>query len=292
MALYPGALPAAGAASSSSTLAAAGHTSLHNVLADEARAIATKMGTGSSTPTANIVLRGTGAGTSSWGAVVLTTDVSGILPQGNGGTGTTGATGGGSVVYATSPTIVTPTITSPTITGATITTSALTTPTIGDFSNATHTHANAAGGGSLGTGVVIGSMLSTSAILLGYAAITTSATATSPVAAVGLGVTVTIPTGGRTLEIFVYASSVFNGNTGVNTRVTIWDGTVGSGTQLQAAVSSSNVVNAQAPLTCVAYPTPAAGSKTYNVGLEGVGGGTSTMSAAATSPAFIVVKLI
>ncbi len=131
MALYPNALPAAGSAVSTDTLAAAGHTALHNTSYDEARAIATKIGIGASTPTNAMVLRGNGAGTSAWAQVGLTTDVTGTLPQANGGTGTTSATGTGAAVYQTSPTI--------------------TTPTIADFTNAQHNHTNAAGGGQVGT---------------------------------------------------------------------------------------------------------------------------------------------
>lgn len=145
MSLYPGALPAAGSAVASDTLAAAGHTSLHNTGADESRAIATKIGTGSSTPTSGMLLRGTGVGTSSWAQATLTTDVTGTLPQANGGTGTTLATGTGKAVYDTSPTI----------SGASLTSSpTITTPTIGDFTNSTHTHANNAGGGTLGAAAV------------------------------------------------------------------------------------------------------------------------------------------
>lgn len=46
-------------------------------------ALETKIGTGSSTPTANTVLRGTGTGTSAYGQVDLTADVTGILPRAN-----------------------------------------------------------------------------------------------------------------------------------------------------------------------------------------------------------------
>lgn len=46
-------------------------------------ALETKVGTGSSTATANTVLRGTGSGTTAFGQVALTTDVTGILPKGN-----------------------------------------------------------------------------------------------------------------------------------------------------------------------------------------------------------------
>lgn len=86
MSLFPGALPAAGAASPSDTLAAAGHTSLHNTGADETRAIATKVGTGASTATSGTYLKGTGAGVSSWQAPTFS-DFTGTLPVANGGTG-------------------------------------------------------------------------------------------------------------------------------------------------------------------------------------------------------------
>lgn len=120
-------------------------------------ALATKMGTGSATPSAGKVLRASGSGTSTWGAVDLTADVTGTLPVANGGTGitalgagvatflgtpssanlasaVTGETGSGALVFGTSPTIATPT---------------LTTPTIASFASATHDHSNAAGGGTL-----------------------------------------------------------------------------------------------------------------------------------------------
>lgn len=66
MGLFPGALPVAGTAGSTATLQAAGHTALHNTDRDEIRAIATKLGTGASTPTDNAFLVGDGVGSSSW----------------------------------------------------------------------------------------------------------------------------------------------------------------------------------------------------------------------------------
>lgn len=89
--LFPGALPVASSASASATLAAAGHTALHNTDRDEIRAIATKLGIGASTPTAGKVLTADGTGTSSWSQVNLTTMVSGALPIANGGTGAASA---------------------------------------------------------------------------------------------------------------------------------------------------------------------------------------------------------
>jgi len=73
------------------------HSNVHGVHSTAIVQLETKIGTGASTATANKVLRATGTGTSAWGQVVLTSDVSGTLPTANGGTGTTGAisVGGG-----------------------------------------------------------------------------------------------------------------------------------------------------------------------------------------------------
>lgn len=93
-ALFPVSLPLSGSALTTQTLAAAGHTALHNNGADESRAIATKIGTGSSTPTANTFLRGSSAGVSAWATPdISTADVTGTLPVSKGGTGATTAAG-------------------------------------------------------------------------------------------------------------------------------------------------------------------------------------------------------
>lgn len=63
------------------------HAGLHGNTSDAIKALETKLGTGASTPAANQVLRGTGAGTSAYGAVNAATDMTGILPVANGGTG-------------------------------------------------------------------------------------------------------------------------------------------------------------------------------------------------------------
>lgn len=128
------------------------HAGQHDTENDAIKALETKLGTGASTATASTVLRGTGSGTTAYGQLVLTTDVTGVLPASNGGTGIsslgtgiatflgtptsanlasaiTDETGTGALVFANSPTVVTPTIAS--------------------FVNANHNHTNAAGGGIL-----------------------------------------------------------------------------------------------------------------------------------------------
>jgi hypothetical protein len=71
------------------------HSNVHGVHSTAIVQIETKIGTGSSTPSANKVLRATGTGTSAWAQVGLTTDVTGTLPVGNGGTGASTLTDGG-----------------------------------------------------------------------------------------------------------------------------------------------------------------------------------------------------
>lgn len=140
MSIFPGAIPPAGIAIPTDSLAVAGHTALHNAHSNEIRELATKMGTGSSIPAAGQVLRSGGAGVSAWGQVALTSDVIGILPAANGGTGQ------GSL---TSLPLASPVISGAVSGGATYASPILTTPTITDYTNATHTHASNAQGGQL-----------------------------------------------------------------------------------------------------------------------------------------------
>jgi hypothetical protein len=158
---FPTSIPSYPDTSGSEVLGSAGGgRGLSRILDDyglDLAAVAAKVGSGASLPAVGAVLRANGAGTSVWGAVVLTTDVTGILPAANGGTGVsalgagiatflgtpssanlraalTDETGTGAAVFATSPTIVTPTIAS--------------------FANANHDHTNSGTGGTLGANTV------------------------------------------------------------------------------------------------------------------------------------------
>lgn len=117
MAAFPSGLASFAGFIASHTLAVDSHAAQHNLEQAEILATQTKIGTGSSTPTSGKLLRGNGVGTSVWAQADLTSDVSGVLPQANGGTGTTLATGTGKAVYGTSPTISNPTITGATLAG-------------------------------------------------------------------------------------------------------------------------------------------------------------------------------
>lgn len=150
MANFPVATPSFTGFTSSHTLSQDGHAAQHNLEQGEIIALANKVGTGSSTPVSGRLLRGTGAGTTAWAQADLTTDVTGVLPQANGGTGTTLATGTGKAVYDTSPTISTPTVA-----GGTFSSPTLTTPLVGSFTNANHDHTNSTGGGQLNAGTAL-----------------------------------------------------------------------------------------------------------------------------------------
>ena len=84
---FPASVPSYTGFTSSHTLAQDSHASQHNLEQADIAAIATKVGTGSSTSSAATVLRGNGSGTSAWDQVHAATDISGILGISNGGTG-------------------------------------------------------------------------------------------------------------------------------------------------------------------------------------------------------------
>lgn len=135
------------------------------------------------------------------------------------------------------------------------------------------------------------SALATGAIKLGYAQITASFTGSTTLAQItGLSLTVTVPAGGRSIEITVYARDIFNATASYDT-VSIWDGTVGTGTQLQSGQFYKAAGFAAGSVYVSAVVTPAAGSKTYNVGFQ-AGAGAPVFEAAATYPAYILVKSI
>lgn len=157
------------------------------------------------------------------------------------------------------------------------------------------TGASTVGANALATNAVQANQLATTAISLGYAQITTTFTtsATSATQVTGLAATVTIPAGGRKVKITVYSGAVSTSTAAATAAVTIWDGTVGSGTQLQLAQVSQISAGAGIPVIGIAIVTPAAGSKTYNVGLSTSNGSdAANMGAAATAPAFILVETI
>lgn len=146
---------------------------------------------------------------------------------------------------------------------------------------------------SLPNNSVEASDLSTSAITLGYAQITGNVSTNASTAALATGLTsaVTIPAGGRKVKVTVYLPYV-QLTAGGYADVTIWDGTVGSGTQLQRWFTKLGDATVTQGVQMTFVHTPSAGSKTYNVGFTTGSGTTITINAGVTFPASILVEAI
>lgn len=284
MTLYPGAIDDGATLpnpSSTSKTNNPSHASLHDVSNDAIKAVETKLGTGSSTPAANTLLRGSGAGTSAW-AVLTSAQLAASISD---------ETGSGSAVFATTPTLVTPKV--DTINEATPSNGT----TIGgvNIKSGTLNTNNSVVTANITDNAVTASKLATNAITLGYAQITTNFSTVSTMAAqiTGLTTTVTIPSGGRKVKITGFASDMFAATAADYIAMTIWDGTVGSGTQLARGQMNGQGTAGQSVGIVMAVVTPAAGSKTYNIGLQtGSASHAANIEAAASFPAFILVETI
>lgn len=121
------------------------HAGLHDNVNGGLIAVQTKVGIGAATPIAGQLLRGNGTNTSTWGQLVLSTDVAAFSSSDLRGV-ISDETGTGVAVFGTGPTISAPTINSGGTWGGSPT---ITTPTIASFTNSQHNHSNAAGGGQL-----------------------------------------------------------------------------------------------------------------------------------------------
>lgn len=143
-------------------------------------------------------------------------------------------------------------------------------------------------------GAITASKLATSAITIGYASITSSFSTSSatPVQVTGLSISVTVPAGGRRIKVTAWARALFNTTANAQIIMTVWDGTVGSGTQISESYAQSNGANTGSNGTAIAILSPAAGAKTYNVGLHQSGGGTANLQASTSFPGFILAEVI
>lgn len=155
MANFPSSAPSFAGFTSSNTLSADNHAAQHNLEQGEIVALANKVGTGASTPTSGMLLRGNGTGTSVWAQVNLTTDATGVLPVASGGLGQASL----SNLVLPSANLANPAISGTVSGGATYTSPTLTIPTIADFTNAQHDHGDTDDGGPLASGSVLFSTL-------------------------------------------------------------------------------------------------------------------------------------
>lgn len=133
--------------------------------------------------------------------------------------------------------------------------------------------------------------LATNAIKLGNNTSTATTVITAGAAAVlVVGVTVTIPAGGRDIEIIGYIPNITDGGAAVGT-VSLWDGTVGSGTNLNNCIQKWQGSDQHNAMVYAVVPAPAAGSKTYNMGIS-CSANNLQINGASTQPHTISVKAI
>jgi hypothetical protein len=113
---------------------------------------------------------------------------------------------------------------------------------------------------------------------------------TTPVQVTGLTCPVIVPTG-RRVRITAHVAFMYNsGGTGTLV-ISIWDGTVGSGTEL--GESGNYYAGGTQPngATSIVTDIPAVNSKTYNVGFD-TDNNTGIFVAGSTRPAKIIVELV
>lgn len=125
--------------------------------------------------------------------------------------------------------------------------------------------------------------------LIGYRQITAvvSVAATSSGQATGLSVPIIAPTG-RKIKLTAFVDSLNNATT-TNNFLEIWDGTVGSGTQVAQGEMFNSQSNGNEFVMASALITPSAASKTYNVGIR-TNAGTVSIVASSVKPAYLMVE--
>jgi hypothetical protein len=131
--------------------------------------------------------------------------------------------------------------------------------------------------------------------LIGYRQIVSSAAMSSGSIAqvAGLSVpvsTTNVPTG-RKIKVTFMSKSLQNSSANHFVIVSLWDGTVGSGTQvagntIMSASGSAEITGAMSAILTIST------NKTYNVGFQTDGTGTATIAAPAVSPAYLMVELV
>jgi len=139
---------------------------------------------------------------------------------------------------------------------------------------------------------ISGTGLSTSAITLGYAQITsdfTTTTVAGEVDVTGLSTTVTVPAGGRKVKVTAYCPQFkTSAIAGTDLYFRIREGS----TILNYSFIDQPVADYCLPVTTFFITTPTAGSHTYKVTVRGEAAGTITVAAKSTQPSFILVELI
>lgn len=128
--------------------------------------------------------------------------------------------------------------------------------------------------------------------LLGLRRITTTISgvvSTSAIQATGLSCPFIVPTG-RKIKTVARFAETNSGSGAMNTYLSLWDGTVGSGTQLDETTSTVSGTNFASPLRAEDVRTLSAGLHTVNAGIR-VSASSGSFTASSIKPAYIRVEL-
>lgn len=131
---------------------------------------------------------------------------------------------------------------------------------------------------------------------LGYRSTETgfNTTSATPVQITGLSVPVIVPTG-RSIRVTFFGRALYNTTVNNSSSVSIWDGTVGSGTKIASARTGGTSLGAgyvYNGITCGAEYTPSSSSITINAGLDRGGGGQAYCDASSGEPISVLVELV
>lgn len=107
----------------------------------------------------------------------------------------------------------------------------------------------------------------------------------------GLSCPVIVPAN-RKVRVSLWSGNSSSSNSGTTIIASLWDGTVGSGTQIGEARFYTPTANAGGILYAETILTPSSSSKTYNIGFHNSTSNTGSFYGATTAPAFIKVELI
>lgn len=245
------------------------------------------------------------------------------LPVLQGGTGTTTSTGSGNTVLSASPTLTTPTIgaaTATTINGLTLTSSTGTLTIANGKTHAVNNSITLAGTDSTtmtfpsssDTVVTLGATqtltnktLTTPTIVenanpvmsldgnavwqyLGYAQITSGASATTNAAISGLSVQVTVPTGVTKVKITGFAKVIYASSGSAQLTFSIWSGATSGALTTQLNGTQPNNAGGL-PCQVMAVIAPSAGAVYYTLALS-ASASTANIDASSTYPAFILIE--
>lgn len=251
------------------------HDLQHAGANDAITAIETKLGSGASTPTAGTILRGTGTGTTAYGQVNVSTDVA-AFSSANLRALLSDETGTGSAVFGTSPTIATPT---------------LTIPVIADFTSATHTHANTAGGGTLGSSAFQDASVLSRNLKPTYGRLQATSNLTLSTALQDIpGCTVTFSPATAS-NVLVWGVFAANGNSAVTAGDLMQGALVVDGTaQGSSATFVFSTITARATVTQVWLIALSAASHTIKLQAQNINHSTGLIDTVHTSMTYLVLS--